>query len=395
MKINKKKIKRRIDTLVKPGLFFLMNRIYGLLLPVKENQVLFASDDRGELGGNMEFISKALPEGLVPVYQFRTDRRDKRSFGNIMGMIRNMTTSKYIILEDYYKYTSFQKVRPGQEICQLWHAAGAYKKFGYSREGNSENIRIHPGYRKYAKAITSSDFIRKNYAEAFGLSIEKVQATGIPRTDIFFDKEYVEKTKAQIYEEYPIFKEKKVIMFAPTYRGIRAYDAAYDFQMIKPDVLFQGLSDEYVFVFKWHPATYNNLKREEKEMYNMAEYGDFFLDLSRARDINDLLLVTDVLITDYSSVIFDYLLVDKPLVYYAYDLEDYAGGRGLYYDFDDYCYGRVAENIEELISAIRAEDMCADRRDEFRRKFMEACDGHATENTVEYLFGDYIREHIQ
>lgn len=391
----KKKIKRRINTLVKPGLFLIMNRIYSAILPVDQNKVLFASDDRRELGGNMEFIVNALPEGLNPVFHFRGDRRDRRTFGDIMSVIRDMSTARYIILEDYYKYTSFQKVRDDQEICQLWHAAGAYKKFGFSREGNSEHIRIHPGYRKYAKAITSSDFIRKNYAEAFDISIDKVRATGVPRTDVFFDPEYVERTKEQIYEEFPVLKEKKVIMFAPTYRGRRAYDAAYDFEMIDPSVLFKNLSDDYVFVFKWHPATYNNLKREEREMYHVEEFGDFFLDLSKARDINDLLLVTDVLITDYSSVIFDYLLVDKPLVYYAYDLEDYQGGRGLYYDFEDYCYGRVARTIEELVSAIRAEDMCEEKREEFRRKFMEACDGHATEKTVSYFFDRYIAEQAE
>ena len=387
----KRKIKKRINTLVKPGFFLMLNRMYAATLPLKENQVLFASDDRSEIGGNMEFILKNLPEGLEPVFEFRRDRREKRSMSQVIDLVKKMTTSRYIILEDYFKYTSFMKVRKGQEICQLWHAAGAYKKFGFSREGNSENIRIHPGYRKYAKAITSSDFIRKNYAEAFDISIDKVQATGVPRTDVFFDEEYIEKTKAQLYADFPILKEKKVIMFAPTYRGRRQSDAAYDFEMIDPRKLYDALSDEYVFIFKWHPATYNNLRREDKELYSTSEYGDFFMDLSKERDINDLLLVTDVLITDYSSVIFDYLLVDKPLVYYAYDLDDYSGGRGLYYDFDDYCYGRVAMNISELIDAIKAEDMCGHKRDEFRRKFMEACDGHATEKTVEYFFGDYIK----
>ena len=394
-KKQKRKIKKGIDTKFKPILFLVANRFYSLVYPLKMDQVLFASDDRKSIGGNLEFIRDSLPDGLKPIYHFREDRRNKRSIGTIFSVIRDMSTSRYIILEDYYKYISFQKVRKGQEICQLWHAAGAYKKFGFSRAGNSENIKIHPGYRKYAKAITSSDFIRKNYAEAFDISIDKVQATGVPRTDIFFDEDYIQKTREEIYRDYPIFKEKKVILFAPTYRGLRAADAAYDFDMINPDILFQGLSDEYVFVFKWHPATYNNLKREDRELFDTEKYGNFFMDLSQNRDINDLLLVTDVLITDYSSVIFDYLLVDKPIVYYAYDLEKYEGGRGLYYQFEDYCYGRVSRNIDELIENIRAEDYCADKRAEFRRKFMEACDGHATEKTVNYIFSEFIKERSQ
>ena len=104
------------------------------------------------------------------------------------------------------------------------------------------------------------------------------------------------------------------------------------------------------------------------------------------RDVNDLLIVTDILITDYSSVIFDYLLLNKPIIYYAYDLELYKQERGLYYDFEDYIYGLVAYNMDELIKAIKKPDMMNSKRNEFNEKFMKACDGKSTERVYDYIF---------
>ncbi len=384
------KWKRRIKNQLTKYYFKAYSRKYAKNHEVEKNTVLFLSDVRGEIGGNMKFVADWLPDTYEIRSDFKADRRDPRGKERFQEMIRNMTTCQYIILEDYFRYTSFMNVRPGQQICQLWHGAGAYKKFGFSREGNSEHISIHPGYRKYAKAITSADAIRPCYAEAFDISIDKVQATGIPRTDIFFDEEYIRQTREELFREYPFLKGKKVILFAPTYRGIRAFDAAYDFDRIQPELFYDQLGDDYIFLFKWHPATYNNLERDEISAYDLEKYNGFFRDFSQERDINDLLLITDVLITDYSSVIFDYLLVNKPIVYYAYDLEDYQGGRGLYFSFEEYVYGKVARTQEELIDALKAEDMCEEKRAVFRKKFMEACDGNSTEKTCRWIFEEKL-----
>ncbi len=381
---------RRIKEGVQAVAFAAVNRAISLCAPLKEDHVLFASDVRAEIGDSMEFVRDAMPAGLKAEYAFRADRRLSRGLRGWFSMAKSMSTCKYILLEDYYRPVSFMRVRPGQQICQLWHAAGAYKKFGYSRAGNAEHIKVHKGYRKYAKAITSAEAIRANYAEAFGISMDKVKATGVPRTDIFFDQDYIEKTRAELYEAYPVLRDKKVILFAPTYRGLRADDAEYDFSKLDPDKLYSTLGEDYVFVFKWHPATYNNLRFEDRQAYALEKYGDFFLDLSQERDINDLLLITDVLITDYSSVIFDYYLVGRPVVYYTYDLEEYEAGRGIYYPFERYLYGPVVRDQDSLMQAIKKADLCEDKRALFGETFMSACDGHATERTCAWLFEDFI-----
>lgn len=141
-------------------------------------------------------------------------------------------------------------------------------------------------------------------------------------------------------------------------------------------------------MFKWHPAIYNNMQLNILERYDFSKYGDFYWDLSKYRDINDLLIVSDILVTDYSSVIFDYVLLDKPVVYFTYDLEEYENDRGLYYPFNDYVYGSVAKNSLELATSIKEAKMKRKERKEFKDKFMSSCDGNSTKKTYEFIFKD-------
>jgi len=368
------------------ALFMVLNRLLALFCPVKKGRMMFISDVRGEIGGNLEFVYNELKDTCECLCYFKPDRRKWTSFGRFCRLVYGMTTAEVVFLEDYFRYTSYFKVRNGQKICQLWHGAGAFKKFGYSRIEGSEHIKIHKGYRKYTNVITSAPAINHCYAEGFGVPEDRVRATGIPRTDIFFDPEYLRSARERITVKYPILKERKVILFAPTYRGLRADDASYDFGQLPLEKLYNALHEEYVFVLKWHPALYNNIAAGRIRTPDFSSYPDFFLDLSSEREINDLLVVTDVLITDYSSVIFDYFLTGGKIVYYPYDFDTYYNGRSFYFDYEEYLYGPVAKNPDQLIEAIR-EDLAKHEavRGRFNRKFMEACDGHSTERVCSWV----------
>lgn len=379
---------RKIRTGSRVVPFMMVNRLCAAVTKVKPDRVLFASDVRAELGGNLKFVYDYLPERFDKVVDLKEDRRYRRSLTAYLRLAYYLATSKYILLEDFLDYTAFMKLRDGQQICQLWHGAGAYKKFAFSREANaSEHIKIHTGYKRYAKAIVSAESIRSCYAEAFSIPLERVKATGIPRTDIFFDQGYIERKEQELRQRYPMIQGKKVILFAPTYRGTQVRDAAYDFEKLDLAYLYQRLHGDYVFLFKWHPAAYNNLKAHETAAYDLSGYPDFYLDVSEFRDINDLLLIADTLITDYSSVIFEYLLTNKPIIYYVHDLDEYEGGRGLYFPFSDYVYGDVVKTLPELVDSIRAENMAEEQRAAFCERFMKECDGKSTEKTCQWLFG--------
>lgn len=388
-KRKQKKISKRFKRIFNQIILIIANRIMCIIFRLKNNRVLFLSDVRENLGGNLEYLYKIIPsDEYEKVISTKPDRRIKRTIKEKIKLAYNLSVCKYILLDDFSRSTSYIKIRKGQELVQLWHGPGAFKKFGHSRSiKNGGNLKvIHPGYKKYTKAITSSEDIRKCYAEAFSIDINKVKATGFPRTDEFFDENYIKKKKKELYEKYPFIKDKKVILFAPTYRGRRVVDADYGFDQLNLDNIYNKFKNEYVFLFKWHPALYNNILRGVKKGYNLNRYNDFYYDLSYERDINDLLLVTDILITDYSSVIFDYAFMNKPIIYFAYDLADYEQERGLYFSYEEYVYGIVAKDEEELIKAIEEKDLSEEKRKKFMNKFLNACDGHSTEKTYKWIF---------
>ena len=379
-----KKIKRKIKKKIFSYIMILLNRIFTLLYKLDENSVLFLSDVREELGGNLLFIYNKIPNQYNKLLYLKSDRRVRRSYKEKIKLLKDLSRSKYIILDDFSISISHLKVRRKQEIVQLWHGPGAFKTFGYSRIDKKNKYYLH---RNYTKAIVTSEKIKWCYAEGFGMDEKNIYATGFPRTDIFFDEKYLKDTREKIYEQYPFIKNKKVILFAPTYRGKNLKVASYDFEQLDLEKIYQNLKDDYVFIFKWHPAIYNNLMLG-KIKFDYSNYKDFYYDFSDYRDINDILLVTDILITDYSSVIFDYLLVNKPIVYFTYDLEEYESQRGLYFPFNDYIYGDVAYNCDQLIEAIKHENLDEDKRQKFNEQFMNACDGKSTDKVYDLIFGN-------
>lgn len=377
----KSKTKRKIKFHLVRGLNF-----FFMIIPLKKNKVLFLSDQRDVLGGNLKCLYDSVDkEKYNKVLILKANNLTKRSKKDVIKLLYHITTSKYILLDDWNKTICMITRRKKQEIVQLWHGPGAFKTFGFSRIDRSKKINKYTMHRNYTKAIVTSDKIRWCYAEGFGMDILNVRATGFPRTDCFFDEKYVSNIKKSFYDEYKEFKNKKIILFAPTYRGVNLAKATYDFDKIDFDKMYNELKDDYILIVKWHPAIYDKIKLGKIKV-DYSKYKDFIYDFSDKRDINDILLITDVLITDYSSVIFDYFLLDKPVIYYTYDLEEYKKERGLYYPFEDYVYGEITKNTNELIKAIKNPKMDEDKRDRFNDLFMEACDGKSTEKTYDYIF---------
>ena len=372
-----RKIKKAIEQIA----FFVYNRIGCLFTKLDEKKVVFASEAREELKGNLKAVYEKMPGDYNKVIHIKGDRRDSKGFKETLRLWSDLPTAKYILLDDFYGLISTIKVRKGQEIVQLWHGSGAFKKFGFSRVGTGDNIsNVHTGYRKYTKASVTAEPIRECFAEAFDIDLKKVQAVGSPRTDMFFDEKAKEEARESVYEAYPQLKDKKVVLIAPTYRGRKVEDATYDFDRLKLGNLIKELGDKYQVVVKWHPALYSNIKRGI-----VGFDGEGAVDSSSYSDINDLLVVADVLVTEYSSVIFDWYLLDKPIIYFTYDLEEYEAGRGLYFSFDEYVYGQVATDYEGLLDAIRREDLATEKRNAFGEMFMSACDGRSTERAIEWI----------
>lgn len=380
IKIKKKimKVKRKLGNQ-------LMQIAYSITkkLNTEQNRVTFLSDSRIDFSGNFEFIYNELERrGKYDIrYILKPSINSKRTLKDKMRLLYYISTSKYILLDDYYPQIYKFDIKKDIEVIQLWHATGAFKTFGFSRLGKKGGPTPRSkNHRNYTKAIVSSKNIKKHYAEAFGISENKVISTGVPRTDIFFDEAYKSNKTEELYSKYPVLKNKKVIMFAPTFRGSGQKSAYYDFYKLDIKKLYESLGEEYIIIMKLHPFI--------KDVPIIDEiYKDFIIDLSNEREINDLLFISDILITDYSSVCFEYALLNRPMIFFAYDLEEYIASRDFYYPYESFVPGPIVRNTDEIIDRIKREDFSQEKLEHFRNKFFDHFDGKSTQRVVDMLIG--------
>lgn len=154
--------------------------------------------------------------------------------------------------------------------------------------------------------------------------------------------------------------------------------AHYPKEYLNLDEIYESLEPNDIFVIKLHPFIKNAITIKE-------EYKDKIIDLTEYFDINNLLLITDLLITDYSSVIFEYSFMEKPVIFYVPDLKEYANSRDFYYSYEEYMYGSIAENHKELIQGIKGGIINYQKLEGFREKFLNRCDGKSTKRFIEEL----------
>lgn len=340
--------------------------------PVK-NQVLFISVRKdGELEGNAK--------ALYPYVQGKKLVCAKMLPHNLFTKFRlfyQVYTSRVIVTDDYLRYLRHFQLREDQRVIQLWHACGAFKKFG-QRGTNMSVFYDNATHAQYNLVTVSSENIRSIYADAFNIDIRKVKALGCPRTDYFFDDSWIKKTKQKIYETFPEWKEKKIILYAPTFRDINE-DRSQFHPELDFDELSKNLLADQMFLICPHPVMKNNII--EKEYDNIKVIREF--------STNDLMHISYMLITDYSSVIFEYALLKKPIAFFCYDLANY--NRGFYLNYPDDLPGDVYESQEELTRYITSESMHAmtEKYTRFVERYMSACDGHSCER-IAGLINSYM-----
>ena len=287
-------------------------------------------------------------------------------------------TSKVIITDDYVRYLRHFPLKDDQRVIQLWHACGAFKKFG--QRGTNISIPTDMAtHAQYNLVCVSGQYIRPIYADAFNINLKKVRALGCPRTDVFFDAASVQEKKNTIYEKHPEWKNKFIIIYAPTFR-----DIGNDRTEFHPDLDFDRLSRELLpdqqLLICPHPIMKNAII--DKKYPNIQVVRDF--------STNDLMFISDMLITDYSSVIFEYALLKKPIAFFCYDLATY--NRGFYLNYPDDLPGPIFENQVSLTEYLRdkSKHIMDDKYELFIQKYMSGCDGHSCERIAK-LVNDYMK----
>lgn len=300
--------------------------------------------------------------------------------------------AKALFLTDYFFPAFACQPREGQSVVQLWHGCGAFKKWGYSTAekkwgASKESLDKYPIHNTYTHVCVSSPKVKFAYAEAFGCSEDKVMALGAPRTDVYFDDDFVASCRQKVLEQFPAIGNRKIILYAPTFRG-NSIKKSYMKNKLDIEKMREELGDEYALVVKLHPLTAKGFKVNPED--------DFVFNASKCIAIDTTLCAADTVITDYSSLIFEYALLERPMIFFAYDLAAYDDSRSFYFDYETFVPGEIVTDTDAIIAEVKRleTDFDVEKVRRFKDDFMCACDGKSTERIAETVLGIKAKQEV-
>lgn len=346
------------------ALFFNLSRVF----PIKQNRIAFVAPHNGGTEDSLSILRSYVENkgGYETVFISTNDL--KLDFSGFMPLIKSclkaagfftfkaaaLARSKYVFLNDNFMPMASLKFSKEAVITQLWHAEGAFKKFGLSAPLTDDvREREKRCSARLDYVICTSKSVAPVYAEAFGVNIEKVLPLGSPRNDLLLGKKDAERIRAEFDKAHPECAGKKLILYAPTFRDSPEKDSKL-LESIDTEAFNREFPDCRLLT-KLHPQI------------NSAKPLDGATDVTKGHNIGDLTLICDTVITDYSSVCMDFALLSKPCVFYAFDLAEYEIERSFYFDYKNYVPGPVAEDFESLIKALKN----ADEHKEKLKKFVD------------------------
>ena len=328
--------------------------------------------------GRYDFL-KDKPNTTLAVYE---DSSYERAFA----------TSRYSIVNS--RLPVYFCLRKNQIALQCWHGT-PLKRLGhdivkgefslFSTEELCYSYRITVDQLTYF--LSPSKTASEIFTSAFALKRMKredcILEAGYPRNDILAN--YKDEDIKRIKQELKIPAGKKVCLYAPTWRDNQHVTGkGYSFELpVDFGELQEKLGKDHVIVFRPHYFI--------AEVFDFTQYAGFVFDGSKIDDVNDLYIISDVLITDYSSVFFDYANLKRPIIFYMYDLEEYQNQlRDFYFDLNE-LPGPIVSDQEELIQAILKCE-CSAKITAFNKRFNYLDDGKAAQRVIDRVFNDVVKE---
>ncbi len=384
IKKRKKKIKRKIEKN-----YYILSKKLNCTKNIKHKTILFLSAQDDKLALNMEVLyERMLERGLDKEYNFlfslRKATSEKQSIVSTLRMLRYMALADVILVDDHIPVLDWLVLEQEKKIIQIWHAGAGFKGVGYSRWGHFGCPGPFSCHRQYTYSIAGSSNIAPFFSEQFGILDEQVIPTGMPRMDKFLNKENRKVVTQQLYDLLPEAIGRKVILFAPTYRGQNRKNAYYPYEIIDFEALYQYCIDfNAVIIFKMHPWVAQDVPID-------VNYKDRLLDLNQYKNINDLFYITDVLITDYSSSMYEYSLMRKPMLAFSFDKVQFATSRGFHRNYDENIPGKICENFSELMSALRTDDYEFEKNEQYLKEHFEYVDDRNCDRVIDWLILDKL-----
>ena len=355
--------------------FYLLNPLYRLccLLPIDPNLVVLADGHQDRMPYSMIVLTQELkkyPE--IRVVEYYRDYSFCGAFKGLCVMLRFMplyARARYVFISDCYIPVSSCKKRKGTTVVQLWHSCGLMKRVGTDSTVEKEGISKWQ-YRNYDVFTTSAPCVSDTLSRAMKISRSIFSEVGVSRMDTLFCEHSVAKIRKNFFSHCPEYHGKKIILWAPTFRGSVQKGYLVGQEMILR--LQKELPEEYALIIKTH---------------RFARSKD--IDTQIPFSAECIQVVADILITDYSSIYFDYLYFRRPVILFAPDLQQYQTAVGLYRPYES-LPGRIAQNYEELSKAVLqasswSNESYKKQQDALWNEQMAYCDGNSTDKLLKEI----------
>jgi CDP-glycerol glycerophosphotransferase len=363
---------------------------------VNPKKILLTSYNHTKISCNPKYITKYILSKKEQydyelIWIIKNDKVRQEFFGEFDGDVKyvkfkspmyyyHMATSKFIISNQRTNF--YTKKRKNQIYIQTWHSMARIKKIEKDAEHQLSDRYINLAKEDSLKTdlITSGS---KQSTEIFENKFwykGKILNIGTPRNDILFTEN--EKLISEIREKIKIDKDKKIILYAPTFRS--KYPFKYDsldFEKIK-EALKLKFNNDFVFLIKKHP----NLTKKISNQINSKEFP--YIDVSFYEDIQELLLVSDILISDYSSVVFDFALTKKPCFLFVPDIDDYyKKERNTYFKIEDLPFNssKTSEDLIIDIFKFNKNEYVSNLTDFLSKKISVFENGNACAEILKYI----------
>ena len=360
---------------------------YGKTQEIDENLVLIVANTGKNFSGSPYAIFQYMQkhkeyDRFHVVWAFNHPENFQGEFLNMVQMdspeyVTTALQAKYWITDNNIE-RSLNFKNPKTKYLNTWHGV-ALKTIG-----NDDKFSGTFDYSDIDYLCVSCEHDKRVYTTALNASPDCFLECGMPRNDSLFGVSEADRFDLRMKLDIPV--NKKVILFAPTWRDSINGGDTFDLDIpVHFDKWREALGDDYMIMFRAHDRT--------SKLMNV-EFNDFVVNYSTYEPLNDLMIAADILVTDYSSICFDWSLLEKPFICFGYDWEQYKAERGVYFDAEEVYYGGVLRTEEEVIDRILnmdyPEEVAGVRK--LRDEFMTYSKPNAAEICVKALFGDVVKE---
>ncbi|MCM3610471.1 CDP-glycerol glycerophosphotransferase family protein [Planococcus sp. MERTA32b] len=362
------------------------------LLPLKNKTVFLSS-----FGDNAFFIANELASSSSHRLVFVNQTRCKMDFSTIptankkiytfeslnivdtLFSIYHLATSKYVFVDNYAGVLSVIEFRKEVKCIQLWHAAGAIKQFGWrdpetDARSSRAKVRFQEVYDRFQYIPVGSRQMAEIFSEAFQVDMSHFLYTGVPQTDFYFDEELKAAGLKNVLDAYPSLKGKKVVLYAPTFRKdeLQRMTLAFDIQLF-----LETLGEEYVLLVRLHPSVHAAAEVPDHPRVILA---------SDYPHINELLLVSDILVSDYSSIPVEFSMLGKKMIFFTYDIEEYNRKQGIWQVNELFFPGPMVTSTADVLQHIVDPEIDVEKIGRFSAHWNTFSNGRSSKQLITAIY---------